>query len=247
MTVDQQHNGGQWYLLGRYTLDANSQVSLPGQTDGYTVADALQLESTSAPSQIDYLHPDHLGTVRAITDASQTVIWRWDSAPFGDTLPDEDPDGDGQALTFNLRFPGQFFDAETGLHYNYFRDYDPATGRYVQSDPIGLDGGINTYAYVSGNPLLYFDEKGLFGTKPTPPDEQAENQASACFTALAGRVAGGSCPSYSDCLVCCGEALGRLPISYQSSAIAICTVLCDETAERECRKNASCDFPINKG
>ena len=100
---------------------------------------------------------------------------------------------------------------------------------------------------MSGNPLLYFDEKGLFGTKPTPPDEQAENQASACFTALAGRVAGGSCPSYSDCLVCCGEALSRLPISYQSSAIAICTVLCDETAERECRKNASCDFPINKG
>ena len=143
-----------------YTLDANSPVIFPGQTDGYTVADPPQLESTSAPSHIDYLHPDHLGTVRAITDTSQTVIWRWDSTPFGDTLPNEDPDGDGQALRFNLRFPGQYFDTETGLHYNYFRDYDPATGRYVQSDPIGLDGGLNTYGYALQNPLMFTDPTG---------------------------------------------------------------------------------------
>ena len=129
-------------------------------TPGYTVADALQLESTSAPSQIDYLHPDHLGTVRAITDTNQTVVWRWDSTPFGDTLPNEDPDGDGQALRFNLRFPGQYFDVETGLHYNYFRDYDSSTGRYVQSDPIGLRGGINTYIYGINNPIRYTDPTG---------------------------------------------------------------------------------------
>ena len=131
-------------------------------TPGYTVADALQLESASAPSQIDDLHPDHLGTVRAITDTSQRVVWRWDSTPFGDTLPKEDPDGDGdgQALRFNLRFPGQYFDTETGLHYNYFRDYDPATGRYVQSDPIGLDGGLNTYGYALQNPLMFTDPTG---------------------------------------------------------------------------------------
>ena len=110
---------------------------------------------------LSYLHPDHLGTVRTITDASQTVIWRWDSAPFGRTAPDEDPDGDGQLFSFNLRFPGQLFDPETGLHYNYFRDYDPSTGRYVQSDPIGLRGGLNTYAYVSNNPLKYIDPLGL--------------------------------------------------------------------------------------
>ena len=55
------------------------------------------------------------------------------------------PDADGIGFTFNLRFPGQYFDEETGLHYNYFRDYDPKTGRYIESDPIGLDGGSHIF------------------------------------------------------------------------------------------------------
>ncbi|KAB0702354.1 RHS repeat-associated core domain-containing protein, partial [Pseudomonas aeruginosa] len=64
----------------------------------------------------------------------------------------------------NLRFPGQYYDAESGLHYNYFRDYDPETGRYVESDPIGLDGGLNTYAYVGSNPVGLVDPNGLSPT-----------------------------------------------------------------------------------
>jgi RHS repeat-associated protein len=82
--------------------------------------------------------------------------------------PNQDPDGDGQTFTLNLRFPGQYFDQETNLHYNYYRDYDPQIGRYVQSDPIGLDGGINTYAYVGSNPLKYYDSDGLdkWGAEP---------------------------------------------------------------------------------
>lgn len=63
-------------------------------------------------------------------------------------------------MTFNLRFPGQYYDAETSLHYNYFRDYDPTTGRYIESDPIGLDAGVNTYAYAEGNPLINIDPDG---------------------------------------------------------------------------------------
>jgi RHS repeat-associated protein len=96
-----------------------------------------------------------------ITDNSNTEIWKWESDPFGVAAANDDPDGDGVGFTFNLRFPGQYFDAETGLHYNYFRDYDPGTGRYIQSDPIGLAGGLNTYSYASSNPALYIDPKGL--------------------------------------------------------------------------------------
>ncbi|SEB18877.1 RHS repeat-associated core domain-containing protein, partial [Marinobacterium iners] len=68
----------------------------------------------------------------------------------------------GSILTFNLRFPGQYFDSETGLHYNYYRDYDPATGRYIESDPIGLAGGLNSYAYVQNNPANWLDPWGLY-------------------------------------------------------------------------------------
>ncbi|MBI3773004.1 MAG: hypothetical protein HY272_09930 [Gammaproteobacteria bacterium] len=113
------------------------------------------------------LYADHLNTPRAIADTTNKVMWSWNSDAFGTTAANEDPDGDGVKLTYNLRFPGQYLDQETGLHYNYFRDYDPQTGRYVQSDPIGLDGGLNTYTYVAGNPLNWVD---LFGLKVLNPN-----------------------------------------------------------------------------
>ncbi len=88
-------------------------------------------------------------------------MWQWNNDdPFGNNAPNENPSNLG-AFTCNLRLPGQYFDKETNIHYNYFRDYDPAIGRYVQSDPIGLEGGSNTYAYALLNPLSFIDKWGL--------------------------------------------------------------------------------------
>jgi RHS repeat-associated protein len=108
-----------------------------------------------------YLHTDQLGTPRTMTDANQKVVWRWDSDPFGVGAANDDPDGDGVKVTMNLRFAGQYYDAESGLHYNYHRYYDPQTGRYVTSDPIGLNGGLNTFGYVGANPISGIDPLGL--------------------------------------------------------------------------------------
>jgi RHS repeat-associated protein len=109
-----------------------------------------------------YVHTDHLATPRMVSRPSDNhVEWLWDNVePFGNVAPDQNPSGDG-LFSFNARFPGQYFDVETGKHYNYFRDYDPSIGRYVESDPIGLDGGMNTYAYVDSNPLGVTDPAGL--------------------------------------------------------------------------------------
>lgn len=118
-----------------------------------------------ADGVLHYIEPDHLGTPRLVFNPLRNVaIWTWDikGELFGNTEPNQDPDIDGQAFVFDMRFPGQRYDAVSGLNYNYFRDYDPGTGRYVQSDPIGLGGGISTYAYVGGNPLGAVDRLGLW-------------------------------------------------------------------------------------
>jgi RHS repeat-associated protein len=89
-------------------------------------------------------------------------MWTWNSDPFGTDAANANPAGVG-TFAYNLRFPGQIFDGPAGLHQNGFRDYDPALGRYVESDPMGLLGGTNTYAYVEANPVSNYDPKGDFG------------------------------------------------------------------------------------
>lgn len=105
-----------------------------------------------------YVVADHIDTPLVLADPNGTIVWDWRHRdPFGAGSPTGSP-----ALPiYNQRFPGQIADAESGLFYNYYRDYDPQTGRYVQSDPIGLDGGINTYSYVAANPIAAIDPDGL--------------------------------------------------------------------------------------
>jgi RHS repeat-associated protein len=113
------------------------------------------------PAVVYYVHTDHLNTPRRVSRPSDNkLMWTWYSDAFGADLPNENP-ASGGTFKYNLRFPGQLYDSHAGLNQNYFRDYDPAIGRYVQSDPIGLGAGVNTYAYVYGEPVNSTDPTGL--------------------------------------------------------------------------------------
>ena len=125
--------------------------------------------------QLGYIHTDHLDTPRLITRPGGQALWRWESDPFGNTAADTNPGGLG-AYGFNLRFAGQYFDAESGLHYNGARYYDPQSGRYTQSDPIGIAGGLNAYVYANNQPTMQTDATG---------------QCPLCIAALVGGIIGG--------------------------------------------------------
>jgi RHS repeat-associated protein len=166
VTRSQKTGGGQWQLLGSYSSeDGQDFVEISSESNKFT-ADAIRWVSVNEPvvtitDSTHFIHFDHLGTPSRVTDENQSVVWAWDSIPFGSTQPDENPDGDSNRFVLNLRFPGQYYDSETGLHYNFFRTYDPEIGRYLESDPIGLQGGLNTYGYAGQNPLKLFDPFGL--------------------------------------------------------------------------------------
>lgn len=111
--------------------------------------------------QVYYIQSDHLNTPRTIKNSAGAVVWRWESDAFGGGQANSNPGG-LMLFEFNSRFPGQQFDAETGLYYNNARYYDPVVGRYISSDPIGLKGGINTFAYAELSPLSLSDPYGLW-------------------------------------------------------------------------------------
>jgi RHS repeat-associated protein len=145
------------HLIGEYdgTGAARQELAYLGDTPVASMRPAA-----GGGVDIYPIYSDHLDTPRLITDAANRTVWEWPLDTFGAGAANENPGGLG-VFSFNLRFPGQYFDAETGLHYNYFRDYDPSLGRYVESDPIGLRGGIDTYAYVTSAPLRSPDTFGL--------------------------------------------------------------------------------------
>ncbi len=105
-----------------------------------------------------FINPDHLNAPRVLTDMNGDFKSFWPFVPFGE----RGLIAEGKPVNYNARFPGQFYDSETGLHYNGFRDYDPSSGRYIESDPIGLAGqDWNLYQYTGNNPINYTDLKGL--------------------------------------------------------------------------------------
>ncbi|MES2672551.1 MAG: RHS repeat-associated core domain-containing protein [Pseudomonadota bacterium] len=161
-------DAGRW--IGDY--DANGAIVQqaiwlgdPGSSPGQALPVGL-LAKDGGVTRLFHIEADALGSPRVVIDPTRgargTVVWRWDLAgeAFGNDKPNEDPDGDDVAFVLDMRFPGQQYDSAAGLNYNYFRDYEVAMGRYVQSDPIGLKGGISTFQYAAGAPTLNVDTNG---------------------------------------------------------------------------------------
>jgi RHS repeat-associated protein len=155
---------------GRLLMEASSTGAV--QTE-YVWLDDTPLAlfenlDTSSP-QMYYMHPDHLDRPTKMTDVNQNVVWDAYYWPWGDVRSIT-----GTA-TNNLRFPGQYFLVESGLHYNWHRHYDPTTGRYIQADPLGFVDGPSVYAYASSMPPMKFDPNGQQTTTmpgpwiPIPP------------------------------------------------------------------------------
>jgi RHS repeat-associated protein len=150
-----------WYLWEGQNLLAEYNASGQRQKR-YAYLPGSYLPEQMADSTGTYtVHSDHLQTPTVLSNSQGTTVWSMQHVAYGQAWINRDPDVDGIAVEFNLRFPWQYYEQETGLNYNYFRDYDPAIGRYIQSDPIGLAGGMNVYGYVENNPLVYFDFYGL--------------------------------------------------------------------------------------
>jgi RHS repeat-associated protein len=167
-------------VLGEYTYNAKGQRvkkvassttiyhydlmgNLIQETDGsgnviasYVYAGTQRIAKIEPSGTIYYYHNDHLGTPLAMTDTSGDIVWKAAYNPFGKA--EVDP---SSTITNNFRFPGQYYDAESGLHYNWHRYYDPGTGRYMTADPIGIKGDINLYSYVINNPIKFIDPYGL--------------------------------------------------------------------------------------
>ena len=148
----------------RFDYDEGSHIL--SETMGSTSRDYVWIDDipvgvvdhNASVAVVNFIHADGLGSPRVVTDGAGVAQWKWPytSNPFGEHAPVST-----SGYTLNLRFPGQYFDAESGLSYNVNRDYEAATGRYVQADPIGLAAGSNIYSYVSSNPLAASDSMGL--------------------------------------------------------------------------------------
>jgi RHS repeat-associated protein len=160
-----------------------------------------------------YYHNDHAGTPQKLTNAAGEITWAAYQEAFGRTTVDNGVNPQTTAATTNnLRFAGQYEDSETGTHYNGQRDYDPSTGRYLQTDPIGLAGGLNTYAYVEGDPVNFIDPTGENPAALLYVYARCVAQCTA--QSAAGDFLDNKCPEFGDyakdCALSCANPLNWL-------------------------------------
>lgn len=208
-----------------------------------------------------YVESDSLGSPRVVVDSIRNRgVWSWDvrGEAFGNSEPNEDADGDGAVFRFDMRFPGQRFDKASGLSYNYFRNYDSSVGRYLESDPVGLNGGINTYSYAYGDPLGGADPRGtqvmpplfFWPPPPPPPGNSLSGSSDYASNPLGGRpgpslCAGGGCDDFLAKVgsVCTYLAGGPLGSALLQNSISTQEDIVEDKALLHQRYHRACDRP----
>lgn len=163
-TVRSSNTSGDWYSNAvQFVYDESSNLLGEYAPDGTPLVEYVWIDNrpvaaiygTGESTKIYAVVTDHNNTPRMlVNNATDEIVWDWKSTAFGVGQPTG-------SVTFNLRFPGQYYDKYTGLHYNLNRYYNPELGRYMEPDPIGLEGGSNPYVYAGNNPISYVDPSGL--------------------------------------------------------------------------------------
>ncbi len=181
-------------LRGQLIAESNNSGSITAE---YVYLNGQPLTKIEG-SVVYYYHNDHLGTPQKMTDGTGQVVWEGEFKPFGEAITVTG------SITNNLRFPGQYYDSETGLNYNYFRDYNPVIGRYVEADRLGILGGENhLYNYSDNRPLLLVDPLGLAPVKCCPDADLSDGECCqrAATAGLFAQPGGGKAGGI---VICCG-------------------------------------------
>ncbi|MEW6079368.1 MAG: right-handed parallel beta-helix repeat-containing protein [Thermodesulfobacteriota bacterium] len=169
-----------------------------------------------------FYHNDHLGTPQKLTARSGEVVWSATYESFGKAVVEV------ETVENNLRFPGQYYDEETGLHYNWWRYYEPGTGRYLRTDPNGVEGGVNFYVYASSEPINHFDSEGLETcgsgwNEALVPDNPFNFQFSDC------------CVAHDECYGTCGNSQRQCDDNFESCMLGSCSGITRPMRQSVCR------------
>ncbi len=222
-----------------YHYDLQGMLITETGADGSVLRDYLwvnaqpvaQIDKQAEQERITYLYPDHLMTTRLGMDETGTVVWRWEGEAFGQSGAEQDPDGDGREVVMRLRFPGQYHDTESDLYYNWNRYYDPSIGRYITSDVIGLEGGMNTYVYANNNSLGFMNP--MAKTWKDSAEEYGKERLVKCISE--GEKEKYPLVGAKECKKCCGETLATPNIwvslvqtGYLEGYLSVCQTGCDK-------------------
>ena len=226
---------------GTYILTARATDDLGAAVTSSSVSVTV---ATAAQTKLYFIHVDHLNTPRLIEDDQKQVVWRWaQREPFGDQVPEITS---GPFQRFPLRMAGQYMDEESTLSYNYFRNYDSRLARYIESDPIGLRGGLNSYAYAKGSPLRFSDPKGLDAEFFFPPYGEEKMCGSGSWLVLTIWIApdsfgpysfAGPCAAHDACYERCHADKLTCDVQFYEALMRECRNL-PQALATECAKKA---------